>query len=108
MSRNLIKWWKPDIYLKNQNNRLARLTVFKTIRSFFENEDFLEVDTPALQISPGLEVHLKAFQTHFDNPLGDVETFYLHTSPEFTMKKLITAGLPRIFQICKTYRNEGI
>ena len=100
-------WWKPELYLKNQNNRLARQTVFKTIRSYFETENFLEVDTPALQISPGLEVHLRAFKTQFDNPLGRAETFYLHTSPEFTMKKLVTAGLPRIFQLCKTYRNEG-
>ena len=103
-----IKWWHPDLYLKNQPNRLARQTVLRTIRSWFERQDFCEVDTPALQISPGLEVHLRAFRTRFDNPLGGAETFYLHTSPEFTMKKLITAGLPRIFQLCKTYRNEGI
>lgn len=107
MTTTHLKWWKPDIYLKHQKNRLARATIFKTIRSFFEEEGFLEVDTPALQISPGLEVHLKAFQTNFYNPLGDIESFYLHTSPEFTMKKLITAGLPKIFQLCKTYRNEG-
>ena len=108
MTTNHQNWWKPELYLKNQNNRLARQTVFKTIRAYFEAENFLEVDTPTLQISPGLEVHLRAFKTQFDNPLGDSETFYLHTSPEFTMKKLITAGLPRIFQLCKTYRNEGL
>lgn len=102
------KWWKPDIYLRHQSDRLARATVFQATRHFFATENFTEVDTPALQISPGLEVHLKAFRTAYDNPLGDRQTFYLHTSPEFTMKKLITAGLPRIFQLCKTYRNEGV
>lgn len=109
MTTNLSKWWKPDLYLKNQPNRLARMTVFQTIRAWMMKEGFLEVDTPALQISPGLEVHLKAFKTEFDNPLRTApQTFYLHTSPEFTMKKLIVAGLPRIFQLCKTYRNEGV
>ena len=101
-------WWKPDLYLKHLDKRKARSLIFKTIRSFFDTKDFLEVDTPALQISPGLEVHLKAFRTTFHNPLGTDETFYLHTSPEFTMIKLIPAGLPKIFQICKTYRNEGV
>ena len=108
MTTNRIKWWKPDFYLKNQPYRKARQTVFKTIRAWFEKDGFDEVDTPALQISPGLEVHLRAFATQFDNPLGGSEQFYLHTSPEFTMKKLITAGLPKIFQLCKTYRNEGL
>lgn len=108
MTTSTVKWWKPELYLKNQDKRLARAKIFKTIRSFFESEGFLEVDTPALQISPGLEVHLQAFQTTFHNPLGTDETFYLHTSPEFTMKKLVTAGLPKIFQLCKTYRNEGL
>ena len=103
-----IKWWHPDLYLKNHPKRLARQAVFRTIRTWFEGQDFFEVDTPALQISPGLEVHLRAFQTQFDDPLGGAQTFYLHTSPEFTMKKLVTAGLPRIFQLCKTYRNEGV
>lgn len=108
MTQHIVNWWKPDIYMKHQSDRLSRMTVFRTIRKYFEDNDFFEVDTPALQISPGLEVHLRAFQTAFDNPLGNRETLYLHTSPEFTMKKLITAGLPRIFQLCKTYRNEGL
>ena len=57
-------WWKPDLYLKHLDKRKARSLIFKTIRSFFDTKDFLEVDTPALQISPGLEVHLKAFMWH--------------------------------------------
>ncbi len=108
MTTNIQKWWKPDLYLKNQSNRLARMTTLQTIRNYFVQDAFYEVDTPALQISPGLEVHLQAFQTTFNNPIGDTETMYLHTSPEFTMKKLIVAGLPRIFQLCHTYRNEGL
>ena len=101
-------WWRPDIYMKHQPERQARSAVFKALRGWFDAHDFTEVDTPALQVSPGLEVHLRAFKTQYDDPLQESRTAYLHTSPEFTMKKLIVAGLPRIFQLCKTYRNEGV
>jgi len=108
MTVNSTKWWKPELYLKHMDKRLTRQTVIRSLRSYFETDGFIEVDTPALQISPGVEVHLKAFKTTFNNPLSGDQTFYLHTSPELTMKKLITAGLPKIFQICHTYRNEGV
>lgn len=108
MTTNIQKWWQPDVYLKYSEYRLARMAIFRAVRKWFDTCDFYEVDTPALQISPGLEVHLQAFATEFHNPLGDDEQMYLHTSPEFTMKKLLVAGLPRIYQICKTYRNEGL
>ncbi len=102
------KWWMPDLYMKNNDKRRYRSYVFKEIRRFFEQADFVEVDTPALQISPGLEVHLKAFETALYNPLeNNYAKYYLHTSPEFTMKKLLAAGLPRIFQLTKVYRNEA-
>lgn len=91
------KWWNPELYLKNADKRAARVTVFRTLRQFFDEQGFIEVDTPSLQISPGLEVHLKAFHA---------APYYLHTSPEFTMKKLLAAGLPRIFQLCKVFRDE--
>jgi lysyl-tRNA synthetase class 2 len=82
----------------------GRLTA--ATRSFFTERDFLEVETPALQVSPGLEPHLMAFATELvavdqqsSRPL------YLHTSPEFAMKKLLAAGLPRIFQLGHVFRN---
>lgn len=107
MNSNEKKWWLPEIYMQHQDKRLMRLKIFSQIRRFFEAEGFAEVDTPALQVSPGLEVHLKAFQTELDEPfLQGKAVRYLHTSPEFTMKKLLVAGLPKIFQLCKVYRNE--
>ena len=75
-------------------------------RAFFAERDFLEVDTPALQISPGLEPHLMAFATELVS--ADQQSrrpLYLHTSPEFAMKKLLAAGLPRIFQLAHVFRN---
>lgn len=75
-------------------------------RSFFMARDFLEVETPALQVSPGLEPHLMAFATEL--VAADQQSsrpFYLHTSPEFAMKKLLAAGLPRIFQLAHVFRN---
>ncbi len=102
------KWWNPELYIRNNDKRMSRNRIIHEIRDFFEKEDFFEVETPVLQISPGLEVHLKAFETALYNPLNNMyEKYYLHTSPEFTMKKLLAAGLPRIFQICKVYRNEA-
>ncbi len=100
-------WWNPEEYLRNMPLREARLQTIRQIRHFFEKQDFLEVDTPALQVSPGLEVHLKAFKTELDEPFEQGKKIrYLHTSPEFTMKKLLTAGLKKIFQIAHVYRNE--
>lgn len=103
------KWWKPEIYMKNTANRLARARIISEIRAYFEEQDFQEVDTPALQVCPGMEVHLKAFTTELDSPLGESALVrHLHTSPELTMKKLLVAGLPKIYQLCHCYRNEAI
>ena len=103
------KWWEPEIYMKNADKRIARGRVLKAIQRFFDAKGFLCVDTPALQVCPGMEVHLKAFTTQMDSPLGEQSMErHLHTSPELSMKKLLVAGLPKIYQICHCYRNEAI
>ena len=78
------------------------------IRRFFAERGFVEVETPVLQISPGLEPHLNAFETALREPFGDGvgASIFLHTSPEFAMKKLLAAGEDKIFQIARCYRNE--
>jgi lysyl-tRNA synthetase class 2 len=82
----------------------GRLTA--ATRSFFTERDFLEVETPALQVSPGLEPHLMAFATELvAADQQSSQPLYLHTSPEFAMKKLLAAGLPRIFQLAHVFRN---
>jgi len=101
------KWWKKDLYMEHAEKRAKRREVIREIRRFFEEEDFTEVETPALQICPGMEVHLKAFHTTFQEPFDDKpRDFYLHTSPELTMKKLLVAGEKRIFQLAHAFRNE--
>ena len=92
-------WWNPEIYIKNTPLRAVRGKVIQTIRKYFSKQGLTEVDTPTLQPAPSDEVHLKCFQA------GD---FYLHTSPELAMKKLLVAGEKAIFQICHTYRDEPV
>lgn len=78
----------------------------RAVRAHFEAAGFVEVETPALQVSPGMEPHLQAFQTELAGPNpDDRRRLYLHTSPEFAMKKLLVAGEERIFQIARTFRN---
>lgn len=101
--------WQPDTFEKRKENLMQRAKLMRAVRAFFDTQDFLEVNTPALQVMPGAEVHVHAFQTErLSADLQETETLYLHTSPEFAMKKLLVAGCPRIYQICHVYRNaEG-
>lgn len=102
----LAPWWRPDIYARKKPKLVVRKKLFQTIRTYFEAQDFIEVETPCLQISPGNEAHLHAFNTEFfEIPHLQKQTYYLHTSPEFTMKKLLVAGEERIFQFARTFRN---
>lgn len=64
------------------------------------------VDPPGLQRSPGNETHLHAFSTTSIGNDGRGETLYLHTSPEFTMKKLLAAGEQRIASLGHVWRNR--
>jgi lysyl-tRNA synthetase class 2 len=99
-------WWRPDVFARRRPALELRARLVGATRAFFAARDFLEVETPALQVSPGLEPHLMAFQTEL--VAADQQTrhdFYLHTSPEFAMKKLLAAGLERIFQLTHVFRN---
>ncbi len=100
-------WWRADRFESRLPALQARAEITAVTRAFFAKSGFLEVETPALQRSPGLEPHLRAFSTALisANP-EDRATAYLHTSPEYAMKKLLVAGLPRIFQLARVFRNE--
>src|SRR5579862_9841598 len=99
-------WWRPDRLALRRAKLEARGRVLGAVRAFFAAEGYVEVDTPALQLSPGLEPHLKAFATVLHDPRdGAAARRYLHTSPEFAMKKLLAGGLPRIWQLAHAYRD---
>ncbi len=100
-------WWRPEKFQRKLPFLKARQQATQALRAYFAAEDFAEVTTPALQVSPGIEVHLHTFKTLLTDPHGGLpQTLYLHTSPEFTMKKLLVAGVPRLYQLCQVYRNN--
>ncbi len=107
MTHDSIPWWRPDAFARKRDHLLARARILASLRETFAARDFIEVETPALQVSPGIEPHLMAFATDLEPADGGrARRLYLHTSPEFAMKKLLVAGMPRIFQITKTWRNR--
>ncbi len=78
------------------------------MRQWFASEGFVEVETPILQAAPGAEVHLTGFATAWELPDGEERERWLHSSPEFAMKKLLAGGMPQIFQFARVFRNaEG-
>lgn len=101
----------PPTWLRLRDNPalrttyLARTRVIKAIRAFFDAQDFEEVETPLLVAAPGMEPYLEVFETHLTTARGASHRAFLTTSPEYAMKKLLVAGLPRIYQICKSFRN---
>lgn len=74
------------------------------MRAHLARADFLEVETGIVQVSPGNETHLHAFEARWVDAAGAQASGYLHTSPEFAMKKLLTAGESRIFQFAPVFR----
>ena len=100
------EWWRPERFAQHQGRLERRGRILAALRRFFADRGFVEVETPALQASPGLEPHLQAFRTEWHDPRDQIASpRYLHTSPEFAMKKLLVAGLPRIWQLAHVFRD---
>jgi len=76
----------------------ARARIRRALRAWFDGQEFVEVETPARVRSPGQEVHLDAL------PAGDAH--WLITSPEYHLKKLVAAGLPRVYELCRCWRAD--
>jgi elongation factor P--(R)-beta-lysine ligase len=103
--RTMQEWWQPERFAARRGRLEQRGRMLEAVRGFFAARGFVEVETPALQASPGLEPHLRAFATTLHDPRCEPAERYLHTSPEFAMKKLLVAGLPRIWQLAHVFRD---
>ena len=99
-------WWSPARHADRRPFLLARNRVQTAIRGWLADAEFTEVDPSALQISPGNEAHLHGFATDAVGNDGMVRRLYLHTSPEFAMKKLLAAGETRIAAFAHVWRNR--
>ena len=99
-------WWDRDRHADRRPVLLARNRIVAALRRWFEAEGFVEVDPAYLVVSPGNETHLHAFETVALDAALTPRTRYLHTSPEFAMKKLLAAGEDRIFTLSRVWRNR--
>src|SRR4051812_9992511 len=88
-------FWAPHIHADRRPFLLARGRIVAALRGWFEAQGFVEVEAGALQVSPGNETHLHAFATDLIASDGAASRLFLHTSPEFSMKKLLAAGETR-------------
>ena len=83
---------------------LARAKILKTIRDFFASRDVLEVETPLISRFGVTDPHINTIPVL----LNDKEQYYLQTSPEYGMKRLLAAGSGAIYQLTKAFRGGDI
>ena len=99
-------WWSREAHARRRPYLAARGRIVSALRRWFEAEGFTEVEGGALQVSPGNETHLHAFATDLVRSDGSARRLYLHTSPEFALKKLLAAGEERIVDFARVFRNR--
>ncbi len=90
-------FWTRARHLDRKPFLVARAAIVRAVRDWFHGQGFTEVEPSALVQSPGAEVHVDAFES---------DGRHLHTSPEFAMKKLLTAGEEKIFFLGKCWRRS--
>jgi lysyl-tRNA synthetase class 2 len=95
--------WRPSASIDTLKRR-ARLLA--RVRNFFAERGVLEVETPILSRAATTDPHLASLVTRYTGPgFARGHTLYLHTSPEFPMKRLLAAGSGSIYQLCKVFRD---
>jgi elongation factor P--(R)-beta-lysine ligase len=99
-------WWNRVSHADRRPVLLARNKIAAAIRRWFDDQGFTEVDPAYLVVSPGNETHLHAFETMAVDDSLTPRPRYLHTSPEFAMKKLLAAGEDKIFTLSRVWRNR--
>src|SRR4051812_23145668 len=100
------RFWEKERHRDRRPFLLARNRIVAALRTWFADAGFVEVETAALQVSPGNETHLHGFATDLVGPHGGHVRRYLHTSPEFAMKKLLAAGEEKIVDFARVFRNR--
>lgn len=83
--------------IKRKRALLKRAAILQSIRTFFIEEGYLEVETPHRIPTPAPEAHIDATAS---------ESWFLHTSPELCMKRMMAAGYGKIFQLCRCWRER--
>src|SRR5262245_38576395 len=86
--------WRPSATLQTLK---ARAELLSSVRVFFGARGVLEVDTPMLSAHATVDRHIESYAS---------EGRWLHTSPEFAMKRLLAAGSGPIYQVCHVFRRE--
>lgn len=95
-----------DLIVNDQTRSVfeIRSKVVSGIRNYLASRDFMEVETPMLQVIPG-GATARPFITHHNAMDRDL---YLRIAPELYLKRLVVGGLERVFEINRSYRNEGV
>ena len=106
VTANHSPWWDKGRHGDRRGFLLARAAIKVALRGWFAGEGFIEVEPGCLQVSPGNEAHLHAFATERIGTDLNRTPLYLHTSPEFAMKKLLAAGEERICAFAPVFRNR--
>ena len=99
-------WWQPSAHADRRVFLQARARIMAAFRAFLDQKGFLEVDPGALQVSPGNEAHIHAIAAKVSAPDLTTRQLYLHSSPEFAMKKLLAAGETRIYALGHVWRDR--
>jgi len=91
-----MSWFLPHNFAEKRPFLEKRMEIIRGMRRFFDNQGFLEVETPILQVCPTFDTHIHGFAVE--------EGGYLRSSPEFDMKKLLVTGVENLYQIGPNFR----
>lgn len=94
------------LHIQNNKSHLdIRWEILRLVREFFWSQNFVEVETPLLLRVPGQEPYLSPMKLELHNERGEAFQGFLHTSPEYTLKKMLASGYEKIFSLCKVFRD---
>lgn len=101
-----MRWLEIKNQPKIKHNLIRRSQVLNQIRVFFNQQGFIEIDSPLLVSKPNMEPNLDVMETVLKKNDGKEYPAFLITSPELALKKILAAGLPKIYQLGKCFRNS--